>query len=125
MKSSAFVCAVMIAAAAAGCATAVPAGADAPPAAAKKTPAGPRFLAADLKKMSAADLDRALGAPALTRVEGTGEFRRYMLAECALMVILYPDEKGERRVARLDAGALVSGAAAPDLDACLAAGKTG
>lgn len=121
MKSPAFIL-LAAAAAATGCATtATPAG-DAP-AAARKAPADPQFLAADLEKMSAADLDKALGAPALTRVEGTGEFRRYMLDECALMVILYPDDKGERRVARLDAGALVSGAAAPDLDACLAAGK--
>ncbi len=122
MKSPAFLSLLLLGAAAAGCATAPPPAGD-PVAAAKRAPSEPQFRAADFEKMSAADLDRALGAPALTRVEGTGEFRRYMLELCALMVILYPDEKGERRVARLDAGALVSGAAAPDLDACLAAGK--
>jgi hypothetical protein len=125
MKIPALLSMLAISAAAAGCATtAAPAG-GAAPAAAKKAPAEPQYRAADLEKMSAADLDRALGAPALTRIEGSGEFRRYMFDQCALMVILYPDEKGERRVARLDAGALVSGAAAPDLDACLAAGKAG
>jgi len=85
----------------------------------------PAFLVADLEKMSVAELDAALGAPALTRIEGAGEFRRYMLDACALMIILYPDEKGERRVARMDAGALVSGSPPPDLDACLAVGKAG
>ena len=121
MKSTAFAFVIMIGAAA-GCPTSGVPAAGAPPAAAGKAPSAPRFLAADLKRMSAAELDETLGAPALTRVEGAGEFRRYMLDECALLVILYPDEKGERRVARLDAGALVSGAGTPDLDACLAAG---
>ena len=122
MKTSALLVLLLAAASAAGCATtpATPAG-DGP--SARRAPSATQFLAADLQKMTAADLDRTLGRPALTRVEGTGEFRRYMLSECALMVILYPDENGERRVARLDAGALVSGDEAPDLDACLAAGK--
>lgn len=125
MKTSALVCLLVLGSAAVGCATTAAPTDGATAAAAKKTPSAPQFLAADLRKMSAADLDKALGSPALTRVEGTGEFRRYMLDECALMIILYPDDKGERRVARLDAGALVSGAEAPDLDACLAAGKAG
>ncbi len=125
MKSATLVWLFALGAVAAGCATTAAPVAGAPAAAARKTPAEPQFRAADLQKMSAADLDKALGAPALTRVEGAGEFRRYTLSECALMVILYPDEKGERRVARLDAGALVSGAGAPDLDACLAVGKAG
>ncbi len=108
--------------AAGACATTATAPDSAPRAQGKKTPAAPAFLAADLQAMSIAELDAALGAPALTRVEGAGEFRRYTLAECALMIILYPDEKGERRVARLDAGALVSGVAPPDLGQCLAVG---
>lgn len=125
MKSPALVSLFALAAAASGCATTAATPDGAPISGVKKAPSEPQFRAAELAKMSAADLDKALGAPALTRVEGTGEFRRYMLAECALMVILYPDDQGERRVARLDAGALVSGAAAPDLDACLAVGKAG
>lgn len=108
--------------AAAACATTPPPAGGAARAGSKSAPA---FLVADLRKMTVAELDAALGAPALTRIEGAGEFRRYMLDACALMIILYPDEKGERRVARMDAGALVSGSPPPDLDACLAAGKTG
>lgn len=124
MKSSAFAAVLLAGAALTGCATtASPPGA--PAAAAKNAPVKPQFLAADFENATAADLDKALGAPALTRIEGAGEFRRYMLDACALMVILYPDEKGERRVARLDAGALVSGDEAPKLDECLAAGKAG
>ena len=90
-----------------------------------KVPAKAVFIAADFENATASEIDEKLGPPALTRIEGTGEFRRYMLDACALMVILYPDEKGERRVARLDAGALVSGEEAPKLDECLAAGKAG
>lgn len=107
--------------AAAGCATTE---ASAPRASAK-APAVPAFLAADLENATAEEIDEKLGAPALTRVEGAGEFRRYTLARCALIVILYPDDKGARRAATLHAGALVSGDETPDLDECLAAGKAG
>ncbi len=125
MKSSTLFSLFALSAAATGCATTA-ATPDGPPAAsAKKAPAEPQFLAAELEKMSIAELDEALGLPALTRTEGAGEFRRYMLARCAIMVILYPDEKGERRIAKMDAGALVSGEKAPALDECLAAGKAG
>lgn len=112
------------AAAASACATTGdPSGGGAP--AAKKASATPQFLAADFKGATIAVLDKAFGAPALIRVEGPVEFRRYTLSSCALLVILYPDEKGERRVAKLDAGALRSGEPSPDLDQCLAAGKAG
>jgi hypothetical protein len=125
MKTSTLGAVLLLGAAAAGCATTAATPAGVPAASTKKARSEPQFLAADFENATAADLDKALGAPALTRVEGTGEFRRYMLDACALMVILYPDEKGERRVARLDAGALVSGEDAPKLDECLAAGKAG
>lgn len=104
---------------AAGCATTA-----APPRPADgKAPGKPAFLASEFENATAAEIDGKLGAPALTRVEGSGEFRRYALARCALIVILYPDDKGVRRAAALHAGALVSGEAAPALDECLAAGK--
>jgi hypothetical protein len=107
--------------AAAGCATTTaPATSTA-----SKGPATPAFLAADFENATAAEIDEKLGMPALTRIEGTGEFRRYTLARCALIIILYPDDKGARRAATLHAGALVSGEEAPTLDECLAAGKAG
>ncbi|MDZ7629548.1 MAG: hypothetical protein U5J99_14200 [Parvularculaceae bacterium] len=113
----------MAAATAGACATTgVPAGGGASPS--KEAPATPQFLAANFERATIADLDKAFGAPALTRVEGPGEFRRYMLDACALLVILYPDENGERRVTKLDAGALRSGEEATTLDECLAVGKT-
>ncbi len=84
----------------------------------------PAFLIADIKNKDAAALDALLGAPDLARVEGEGEFRRYMLSDCALIVILFPDNEGTKRAAQIDAGALVSGAEKPDVDACLARGKT-
>ncbi|MFN3958463.1 MAG: hypothetical protein ACK4NP_00960 [Parvularculaceae bacterium] len=107
--------------AAAGCATT--AGSPASPAAGAKSVGKPAFRAADFENATAAEIDMRLGAPALTRTEGAGEFRRYTLARCALMIILYPDDKGERRAASLAAGALVSGEEPPKLDECLAAGK--
>lgn len=107
--------------AAAGCATtAGPPKASTPDA---KSVGKPAYRAAEFENATAAEIDMRLGAPALTRIEGVGEFRRYMLARCALMIILYPDDKGERRAASLTAGALVSGEEAPTLDECLAAGK--
>ena len=107
--------------AAAGCATTT---APVSPAAAR-APAKAVFLVADFENATAAQIDEKLGLPALTRIEGPGEFRRYTLARCALIIILYPDDKGARRAATLHAGALVSGEEAPTLDECLAAGKAG
>lgn len=86
-------------------------------------PGKPAFLAADIAGKSGAELDALLGRPDLKRVEGAGEFRRYAFAECALIVILYPDDQGVARAGKLDAGALVSGAEKPDLDRCLAFGR--
>lgn len=93
-------------------------------AAAPRPPARAAFLSADLAGKDAAALDALLGAPELTRVEGEGEFRRYAFAECAVIVILYPDDQGVRRVMRIDAGALAADGSKPDLDFCLAAGRT-
>lgn len=109
---------------ASGCATV---GAPAPvapsDAAAEPAPAEPAFLAADIKGRRVAELDALLGVPDLARVEGEGEFRRYMLRECALLIILYPDEGGVKRAASVEAGALKVGGEKPDLDRCLAFGR--
>lgn len=88
-------------------------------------PRAPAFLAADIAGKTGGEIDALLGAADLVRVEGEGEFRRYALAGCALIVILYPDENGARRVRHLDAGALKAGDDKPDLDACLAGGRKG
>lgn len=86
-------------------------------------PEKPIFRMADVAGKEGADLDALLGVPDLTRNEGAGEFRRYRLAECALLVVLYPDEKGVKRAASVDAGALIAGEEKPDVDLCLARGK--
>lgn len=110
-------------AALAGCATAGPGeraqetAAAAPVAAAK-----PAFVRADIVGRGSAELDRLLGPAALIRREGQGEFRRYGLADCALIVILAPDEAGEQRAVHLDAAAKISGETPPDIECCLAAG---
>ncbi|MGE0409043.1 MAG: hypothetical protein AB7P23_07250 [Amphiplicatus sp.] len=84
--------------------------------------ARPAFTVKSLIGLDAAALDRRLGAPALVRREGAGEFRRYSLASCALIVILYPDEKGVQSAAHLDSAAMRSGEEKPDLNICLAKG---
>ncbi len=85
-------------------------------------PSAPVYVARDIMGAAPAAIDALLGAPALTRKEGAGEYRRYALSECMLIVILYPDEAGAARAAHLEATALSSGAEKPALDACLAAG---
>lgn len=73
---------------------------------------------------SAGDIDALLGAPALVRREGAGEFRRYGLETCSLIVILYPNENpAEADVAsHVEATALHSSDDKPDIETCLANG---
>lgn len=105
---------------AAGCATTQ---GEAPGAASgERLPAKPAFRQSDIAGKDAATLDGLLGAPALVRKEGEGEFRRYAFKACSLIVILYPDEKGALAARSIDAAAKVSGQARPDLDHCLASG---
>ncbi len=92
------------------------------PAAAPAEPAAPVYVMGDLLGADAAAVDALLGAPSLTRREGAGEYRRYPLSTCTLVIILYPDDNGAPQVAHVDATALKSGAEKPDLEGCLAAG---
>lgn len=86
-------------------------------------PAGkPVFVKSQIDGAAPAALDRLLGEPTLIRREGEGEFRRYAFRDCALIVILYPDESGGVAVREIDAAAKVSGEKKPDLDLCLARG---
>jgi len=103
----------------AACATAPAAdapAAQAPPAA----PSRPAINPDDILGQRPDALDQLLGAPSLTRREGQGEFRRYARGDCTLIVIVYPDDKGEPRVAHLAAAARASGAAKPAVEDCLA-----
>ena len=107
-------------AALAGCATA-PAGSgpgvvrDASP---KPKAPPPGVAAAALMGADAARLDGLLGAPGLVRREGAGEYRRYDLPDCALIVILYPEDGAAPTVSHLEAAAK-RGAGAVDLESCL------
>jgi hypothetical protein len=121
MRAAAFAFLVI---AASGCATSgAPGPRPGPVTAGKPLPGKPAFRAEDIAGLTSAGLDALLGPADLTRIEGAGEFRRYTLAECALLIILYPDDKGEKRARQLDAGALTSGTEKPDLARCLAVGK--
>lgn len=98
-------------------------GSNAPSSVDAGAPTKPVFLLSQISGKDGKDLDALLGAPDLARTEGAGEFRRYALAQCSLMIVLYPDESGVKRASSIDAGALKSGEENPDLDACLAGGK--
>lgn len=85
-------------------------------------PSAPFFVLDDILGATPDQVDALLGAPTLTRREGTGEYRRYALQDCTLIVILYPDETGAARASHVDAAAQSAGAEKPDLSACLARG---
>ena len=92
------------------------------PVAETAVPAAPQFTRDQLAGADPDDLELLFDAPGLVRREGAGEFRRYGLANCSLIVILYPDETGDMRVDHIEAAALSSEDEKPDLDACLARG---
>lgn len=117
---------VSVLALAAGCATTgeTPREVEAKPGRTAAAPK-PAFVRSDLMGREAKALDDLLGAPGLVRREGEGEFRRYALSGCALIVILYPNDRGKRAAAHLDSAAMRSGDPKPDLDACLAKGRAG
>lgn len=85
-------------------------------------PSHPAYQVQDILDAKSSDIDALLGAPALTRREGDGEFRRYTLKQCGLIVVLYPDDNGAQRVTHIDTAAQHSGSAKPALEECLAAG---
>ena len=86
-------------------------------------PAAPVFLLSDILGADAQAIDALLGDPALVRREGAGEFRRYGLKTCSLIVILYPDETAAApRAAHVEATALHADEEKPDPEACLAGG---
>lgn len=85
-------------------------------------PVAPVFEAKDVLGAAGSKVDAMFGPPLLTRREGAGEYRRYRLKTCTLIVVLYPDETGAPRVTHADATALHSDDDKPDLKACLAAG---
>ncbi len=114
---------LMLGALMAGCATTGGAPASQTGAAAPGNASSPQYALSDIEGKTAAELDQLLGAPALARSEGSGEFRRYTLTQCALLVVLFPGEDGVKRAAKVDAGALKSDEEKPELKQCLAAGK--
>ena len=82
----------------------------------------PVFATADVIGANSGELDALFGAPALTRREGEGEFRRYSMSSCELLVVLTPGTDGVERVVHLDAAARQSGQEKPTVENCLAAG---
>ena len=87
-------------------------------------PQRPAIDPSDLIGLKRDGLETLLGAPDLSRKEGPGEFYRYAMTNCVLIVLLYPDEKGDVRVEKIDATAATSGAPKPSVETC-ASGAAG
>lgn len=85
-------------------------------------PPPPAYVLDDILGAPAGEVDAFLGPPALVRREGEGEYRRYGLKTCTLIVILYPDQTGAVKARHVDTAALKSDQEKPDLETCLAAG---
>ncbi len=85
-------------------------------------PSTPIYVLSDILGAPPASIDALLGAPSLTRREGDGEYRRYGLSTCTLIIILYPNDAGAVRAAHVDTAAQNASQEKPDLNACLAAG---
>ena len=109
----------------AACATSAPAG---PAPARSETPAPSHSsLAAQLfasagraDAPSQREIERALGAPDISRREGAGAAWTYRLESCALLLLFSADARNEMRLAEVNASARRPGVAAPSLDQCAA-----
>lgn len=88
-----------------------------------QAPSAPVFVLKEIENRSLSEIEAVLGAPDLTRVEGEGAFHRYDLAACGVVIVFYPDSQGSRFAQHIEAVSSVAGEEAPDLDACLAAGR--
>ena len=85
-------------------------------------PAAQVYKFSDIMGAGVSEIDELLGPPSLTRREGDGEYRRYTLKQCELIIVLYPDEFGAPVATHIDSAAQRAGSAKPDLVDCLAAG---
>lgn len=86
------------------------------------SPERAQFRVRDVMGKGSAELDRQFGKPSLVRREGPGEYRRYTLKACQLIVILYPDETGAPIAGHVETAAKTADEQKPDLAACLARG---
>lgn len=81
-----------------------------------------QFRVRDVMGKGSTELDRQFGKPSLVRREGPGEYRRYTLKACQLIVILYPDETGAAVAGHVETAAKTANEQKPELAACLARG---
>lgn len=72
---------------------------------------------------SEADVRRILGEPRIARAEEAGAMWTYSRPTCALYVFFRRSGREGLRVTGLSSGPLHRGAAAPDVDTCLAYGS--
>lgn len=66
------------------------------------------------------EVERALGAPDISRHEGAGAAWTYRLQSCALLLLFSADARNEMRLAEVNASARRAGEAAPTLQQCAA-----
>ncbi|MBL8543853.1 MAG: hypothetical protein JNJ63_08570 [Hyphomonadaceae bacterium] len=110
----------------AGCATTSTGASQQPVSAAVAAPAQPagpvRLLAAAGQRNapSQAEIERAFGAPDITRREGAGAALTYRLDSCALLLLFAANERNEMRLTEAHPSARRAGEAAPSLETCAA-----
>ena len=66
------------------------------------------------------EVERALGAPDISRREGAGAAWTYRLESCALLLLFSADARNEMRLAEVNASARRVGDAAPSMEQCAA-----
>lgn len=69
---------------------------------------------------SQAEVERAFGAPDISRRDGAGAALTYRLPTCALLLLFSADARNEMRLAQAHAGPRRSGDTAPTLERCAA-----
>jgi hypothetical protein len=66
------------------------------------------------------EIERLLGAPAISRQDGAGAALTYRLERCALLLVFAADARNAMRLAEAHPSARRSGEAAPTLNECAA-----
>ncbi|MEO1707968.1 MAG: hypothetical protein AAFR69_09575 [Pseudomonadota bacterium] len=87
---------------------------------ASPAPVAPRLQPGDLVGADAQTADALLGAAPVGIIrEGSGEIKRYAGADCMLLVILYPDNRGNRTVQAVEGSAARTSAPPTNTQSCL------
>ena len=84
-------------------------------------PSGPPIDPIQFVGKPPSELEKIVGAPALVRAEGLGEFRRYDGPDCSVYALVKKSGASPETVASVTAGARFAGADRPETGVCLRA----